>query len=200
MKKITLIMMLFLAANLAFGQLSFGPKIGFNTSKLTTDADKIETDLKNHFNFGVFLRLGKKVYIQPEVNWLTRDGIFTSDDGKGQQDIEIKTVEIPLLLGWRVINLGVGNIRIMAGPSASIVTNSTVDVTNADSFTDPIIEDGDFNDLIWGGNIGAGVDILMFTLDVRYQFGLNNVIKEIEKFDYNSKSNIFAVSLGWKLL
>jgi hypothetical protein len=48
--------------------------------------------------------------------------------------------------------------------------------------------------------MGAGVDILMFTLDVRYQVGLNDVITKVKTFDYNSKNNMFAVSLGWKIL
>jgi hypothetical protein len=40
----------------------------------------------------------------------------------------------------------------------------------------------------------------MFTLDIRYQMGLNEVIQEVEGFSFNSKNNMFAVSLGWKIL
>ncbi len=203
MKKLSLIFVLFLAANLAFGQFSIGPKIGYNTSKLTTDADEISSDLKNSFNFGVFMRLGKKIYLQPEVNWLTRGGVFKKPEMNNvkpiNQEIEMKTIEIPVLLGWRIINLGVGNIRVMAGPSASIVTDKTVSTSDPDEYINPI-EDADIEDLVWGFNIGAGVDLLMFTIDVRYQMGLNEVITKVENFDFNSKNNVFAVSLGWKIL
>ncbi|NLO51667.1 MAG: PorT family protein, partial [Bacteroidales bacterium] len=76
MKRFTFVMILLLATGFAFGQISLGPKIGFNTSKLTVDASDISSDLKNSFNFGVFLRVGKKFYLQPEVNWMTRGSVF----------------------------------------------------------------------------------------------------------------------------
>jgi len=203
MKKITMLFVLMLAAGFAFSQISLGPKVGFNTSKLTTDVSDIKSDASNSFNFGAFLRLGKKIYVQPEVNWLTRGGVFKTPSISGispiNQEVSMKTIEIPLLLGWRIINFGVGNVRLMVGPSASIVMDATVDITNEDDLLNPI-KDTDFEDLIWGFNAGVGVDVLMFTLDVRYQMGLNEVIKKVNEFDYFSKSNIFAVSLGWKII
>ena len=203
MRKITFIFVLVLASSFAFGQFSIGPKIGYNTSKLTTDLDQVKSDLSGDINFGIFVRLGKKIYVQPEVNWLTRGGVFKKpeigDIKPIEQEITMKTIEIPVLLGWRIINLGAGNIRILAGPSASIVTDKTVSTSDPNDFINPI-KDSDLEDMIWGFNVGAGVDILMFTLDVRYQMGLNEVTKKIENFDLKSKNNIFAVSLGWKIL
>jgi hypothetical protein len=203
MKKFTFIFILFMASGFAFGQFSIGPKIGFNTSKLTTDLDQIESDASSNFNFGVFVRLGSKIYLQPEINWLTSGGVYKKpqigDVKPIKQEVEMKSIEIPLIVGWRIINLGVGNIRVLAGPSASIITNSTVSTSDVDNFINPIKE-SDIEDMLWGFNIGAGADILMFTLDIRYQMGLNEVIKEVEGFSFNSKNNMFAVSLGWKIL
>jgi len=203
MKKITMLFVLMLAAGFAFSQISLGPKVGFNTSKLTTDTDEIQSDLANSFNFGVFLRLGKKIYVQPEVNWLTRGGVFktptASELSPINQEIEMKTIEIPVLVGWRIINFGIGNVRLMVGPSASIVTDKTVSTSSEEGFINPI-KDSDLEDMIWGFNAGVGVDVLMFTLDVRYQMGLNEVIQKVEDFDFYSKNNIFAVSLGWKII
>jgi hypothetical protein len=203
MKKLAFVIVLLLAGNLVFGQFSIGPKIGYNTSKLTTDISEIDSEMKNSFNFGVFVRLGRKIYVQPEVNWLTRGGVFkksAADDVKPiKQEIELQTIEIPVLLGFRLINLGVGNVRVMAGPSASIITEKTVSTSDPDNFTNPI-EDADIEDLVWGFNVGAGIDVMMFTLDVRYQLGLNEVITTAQSFDFNSKNNVFAVSLGWKIM
>jgi hypothetical protein len=200
MKRFTFVMILMLIAGFAFGQISLGPKIGYNTSKLTVDASDISSDLKNSFNFGVFLRVGKKIYLQPEVNWLTRGGVFKSPSQSSvspiNQEIDLKTIEIPVLVGWRIINLGVGNIRVMAGPSGSIVVDKSIETNDVDK----PIKDSDISDMIWGFNIGAGVDVLMFTLDVRYQMGLNEVITKVDNFDFNSKNNLFSVSLGWKIL
>jgi hypothetical protein len=203
MKKLSFFVLLMLTASFVFGQFSIGPKVGYNTSKLSTEIDDIESDFNNSFYFGAFVRLGTKIYLQPEVNWLKQGSTFTKPEigiEKGiKQEVELKTIEIPLLVGWRVINLGVGNIRILAGPSASIITDKTVSTSDPNSFINPIT-DADIEDLIWGFNIGAGVDILMFTVDVRYQMGLNEVITKVEEFDFNSKTNMFAVSLGWKIL
>lgn len=203
MKKITLIFALVMATGFVFGQISLGPKIGYNTSQLTADYDQITSDLSNNLHFGAFLRIGKKIYVQPEVNWMTRGGVFKKpeiDNVKPiNQEIEMKSIEIPVILGWRIINLGVGNVRIFAGPSASIVTDKTVSTSDPNEYINPIT-DSDIEDLVWGMNVGAGVDVLMFTLDVRYQMGLNEVITKVQDFDFNSKNNIFAVSLGWKIL
>ncbi len=203
MKKFTILVVFVLAASFAFGQISLGPKVGFNTSKLTTDLNEITSEFSNSFNFGVFLRVGKKFYVQPEVNWVTTGGVFKKPEIDNikpiNQTVEMKTIEIPVIVGWRIINFGVGNVRILAGPSASIVTDKTVSTSDENAFINPIKE-ADIEDMIWGFNVGAGVDVLMFTLDVRYQMGLNEVIKKVEGFDFNAKNNIFAVSLGWKII
>lgn len=199
MKKFTLIFALVLATSIAFGQFSIGPKIGFNTNKLTTEVDDYASDAKNNFNFGVFARIGTKFYLQPEVNWLTIGGVL-EDKGLAvplKTEIEMKSIEIPVIVGVRLVNLGVGNIRFLLGPSGTIVMDKSVKPDAG--ITDPIKE-ADLEDLIWGFNVGAGVDILMFTLDVRYQMGLNEVLTKVQNFDINSKNNMFAVSLGWKIL
>jgi hypothetical protein len=203
MKKFTILIVILLSAGFVFGQFSIGPKIGFNTSELTTNLDQISTDMQSSFNFGAFARFGKKFYLQPEVNYLTSGGVFKKpaidDVNPINQTVEMKSIEIPVIVGWRIINFGIGNIRILAGPSASIVTNTTVSTSDPDNFLNPI-EEADVSDLNWGFNMGAGVDVLMFTLDVRYQMGLNEVIQKVDEFDFYSKNNLFAVSLGWKIL
>jgi len=202
MKKITFIVVLFFAANFAFGQFSIGPKIGYNTSTLTTDLDSIKSDITSNFHFGVFVRLGKKIYLQPEVNYLTTGGVFETEGLQNpvKSEIQMKSIEIPLILGWRILNFGIGNIRILLGPSAQIVVDKTISTTDGGGYLDPIMNVDDINDLNWGFNLGAGVDVLMFTLDARYQMGINDVITDVQNFDINSRNNLFSISLGWKIL
>ena len=76
MKKILLLLVAIIFTTTAFSQISFGPKIGYNTAKLSLDRNDINSELKNNFQFGVFLRLGQKIYVQPELNWLTQGSIF----------------------------------------------------------------------------------------------------------------------------
>ncbi len=205
MKKTALLLAFFIAANFTFAQLHFGPKIGYNTSKLSVDRSDIKTDLKNSFQFGVFVRLGDKIYVQPEVNYLTQGGIFKTPEitslSPFEQEVNLKTIQIPVLVGYKLIDLKVANIRVMGGPVASIITNKNIE-NKVDNYIAPI-EDTDIKDMIWSIQLGAGIDVLMFTLDVRYNIGLNKMIDVVnvgsEPLSFESKTSGFNVSLGWKI-
>jgi Outer membrane protein beta-barrel domain len=206
MKKLILAIAVLFVASIAGAQVNFGPKIGYNTSKLSVDKSDIKTDLKNSFQFGVFLRLGTKTYLQPELTWLTQGGVFKSP-GSGtvspfKQEIDLKTVQVPVLVGRKILDMKVFNVRAFLGPVASFVTNKKIDSDDTDGYLDPIKE-ADIKDVIWSGQVGVGVDALMFTLDVRYNFGLNKIINNIEiagePVSFDSKASGFNVSLGWKI-
>lgn len=198
MKKLLLILFVMIVSPMAFGQLSFGPKIGFATGKLSTDLDTLKTEANNSFEFGAFVRLGKKLYIQPEVTYITKGGVF-KNGSVWTQEVKLNTVEMSLLVGTKLMDLVVGNIRIMAGPSVNKVVKKDVKITGLINEADKILDDN-LEDMIWNVNAGVGVDVLMFTLDVRYQIGLNEVIEKVNSRTYGSKNNMFKVSLGWKIL
>ncbi len=206
MRKLVLTFVLIFASSMIFAQFTLGPKIGYNTSKLSVDQSDIKTSLKNSFQFGIFARIGKKLYLQPEINWLTQGGVFKQPSLSGgilpfEQEVNLKTVQIPVLIGYKIINPKLINIRILAGPVASIVADKTIE-NKVDNWIAPI-EDADINDMIWSLQVGAGVDVLMFTLDVRYNIGLNKVINNItvdgKQVTFASKVSGFNVSLGWKI-
>jgi len=102
----------------------------------------------------------------------------------------------------KITDLKLVNIRATAGPTANFIVNKKIETTEGSNYISPIKE-ADIKDVHWGFQLGAGVDVLMFTLDVQYSIGLNNVIGTIDvggspvKFD--SKKNGFIVSLGWKI-
>lgn len=197
MKKIILLATIVFLTSTAFTQISFGPKIGYYTSDLSVDKSTIKSDLKSSFQFGAFLRLGTKIYVQPEIIWATEGAVF-KDVGIGfEDDIELKTIQIPLLVGVKIFDLKVANLRIHGGPTASIVTNKSIT-----KFGDlgSGFDEVDFEDLIWSFQIGAGIDVLMLTLDLRYNIGISKVIGEVDGIAYDSKTNGFNVSLGWKIL
>ena len=198
MKKLILIFAISFIASTAFSQISFGPKIGYTTSKLSIDKSNIKSDLKSSFQFGAFLRLGTKIYVQPEINWVTEGGVFKPISlgslSPFEDDVKLSTIQIPFLIGVKVFDLKVANLRVFAGPSASIVTDKTIEGTN-----DLGIQVDHIEDLIWGLQIGAGVDVLMLTLDVRYNIGLSKVIGDVDGTIFDSKTNGFNVSLGWKI-
>lgn len=201
MKKIILIIAAFLVVTSINAQFHFGPQIGYTASKLTTSTSDITSSVKNNFLFGAFVRIGEKFYVQPEVNWLTQGGIWEYGEVNVENEkleMTYKTIQIPVSVGWRIIDLKLVNIRLFGGASANIATNKEMKIND---ITEPL-EDADWNDLVWQYQVGAGVDVLMFALDVKYIGGINDWNKNDFVIDGNTistKANLFMVTLGWKI-
>lgn len=192
----------------ATSQISLGPKVGYLTNELSI----VETDIKSSLNesllFGAFARLGGKVYLQPEVNWFTSGAVFTRPSlgsiSPIEQEVTLNTIQIPLMIGFKLIDLKLASLRAIAGPSANIVIDKTISTNTSAGFINPIKE-ADIQNVNWGFQAGGGIDILMFTLDVRYFIGLSNIIGNVNvgggsSLQFDSRNEGFMVSLGWKII
>ncbi|MEI7662388.1 MAG: porin family protein [Bacteroidota bacterium] len=205
MKKIIIMLLVILpalfSAETMFGQFNLGIKVGYNASKLSTGLQNVSSDFRSGFQFGAFARIGKKVYLQPELYYTTQGGVFSSDSVKNpwKQTVTIGSMDVPVLLGFKIINAKVVNLRILAGPMASFVVNKSVTDGGLNNAIGPLSK-GDFKSVNWSLQAGAGVDVLMFTLDVRYQVGLNQLVSEVKNYKFDSKNNVWVISLGWKIL
>jgi len=206
MKKVLILFVAVLTSAVSFGQLHFGPQIGYTASNLTLDQGDIENNLKSNFLFGAFVRMGKKIYIQPEVNYYTQGSIFKTPAignlSPLEQEISLKSLQVPVNLGWRMINLEIVNIRLFGGAVANFILDKQVKTTsgNADDYESALVPD-DFKDINWQFDVGVGVDVLMFAVDVKYVGGISNILNDVQ-FDgktVSSKSNLFVVTLGWKI-
>jgi hypothetical protein len=202
MKKAAILIILCLMFMSSFAQLkniTLGPKIGFNTSKIKTNIPGIKEDIKKGFMAGVFVRIGNKVYIQPELMFVSKGGILKNDDPQqpNEQKIKLSSIDIPVILGAKLINLKVVNIRFMIGPVASFIINKDFKMIEIKGEK---IDEDNLKDAMWGLQFGAGIDVLMFALDFRYELGLNDFYKGDNGTDYNFKNDMFRISLGWKIL
>ena len=207
MKKVILLTTFLGVSSLMFGQLHFGPQVGYSASNLSVDKSEIVNNLKSNLLIGVFARIGKKIYLQPEANWQTSGSVFkyefeVDDPSPVEQNIKLSTLQVPLSIGWRLINLEVINIRVFAGASANFILNTNINTTNGDGLE--YLIPSDFNNVQWQWQAGLGVDVLMFAIDVRYCGGLNNLVnKSITvpegTYDVKSKVSMFQVTLGWKI-
>ncbi len=201
MKKLLLVLLILAFGPLgkAQGILSLGPKIGFNSNTLTENLDSIHAGIKNSFQIGAFVRVGSKVYLQPEVNYQLVSGTLNKSLGSLvlQQDITIKTIKVPALIGVKLINKGPFNLRVMAGPTFTYLFDKKLDPSKMNELW-PIQSVDDLKSSIWSVQMGAGLDVLFMTLDVRYELGVENMYNGSSSFDL--KNNTFNVSLGIKLL
>jgi len=207
MKKISLLLVAFLISGVMYGQFHIGPQIGYTASKLSYKGTDITNGLKNNMLIGVFMRIGKKVYIQPEVNYMTQGSVFKfpslGSTSVVEQNVNLKSIQVPLSLGWQFINLKVIKLRIFGGATANFIVNKTITTTNG-AAKDYLVPDN-FNNIQWQYQAGLGIDVLMFALDVKYYGGINDLFNGSVKYNQTTHSvsgasNVFEVTLGWKIL
>ena len=200
MKKLTLFVVLLLIAGTTFGKINFGIKLGYNGNKLSTSLDSITDQFKSGFHFGVFTRFGKRVYFGPELYYTFQGAEYAYQDPLNKeswtQKLTIGTLDLPLNIGFRIINNDHFNLRIMAGPMASFVVNSKI--KDLETFSGPIT-DASLKTTNWYIQAGLGADIWFVTLDARYQAGLNEMIQEVQDWSFNTRNNAFVFSLGFKI-
>ena len=109
-----------------------------------------------------------------------------------EQTIKLNSIQVPLSVGWRLINLKVVNIRIMGGVTANFITHVEID-NDPPTGSDYWITKDDFKNVQWQWQLGAGVDVFMFALDVKYFGGINDIMNtditvDAQNFSVSSKS------------
>ena len=195
MKKITVLVLLAIVVLTGKAQDFFdlGPKVGMNTSKISTHMENYTPETINSYQFGAFARINLgKLYIQPEAYSNSKKGkvIHVSDLGISTiNSFNLKTVDVPVLLGLKIIDQKALNLRVLAGPTFSFVTDESV----KGQFTEDNLENSFF-----GWQYGVGVDFLFLSLDVRKE-SLSNNLYRAPNFDFDTKNGTFIISLGLKL-
>ncbi len=215
MKKNLLVMFtLLLCSTVVFSQgtkekrngLDFGVHAGLVSTKLDSDLlkqDVIEERAKGGMILGVYFRINMgRLYLQPELNYTTRksesevkfelpNGI-PSHLGKEGFDLKRMSLDVPVLLGLKIIKSKHFNLRAFAGPVASLNLDNKIESIDDAKET---LKDLDFVKLVWNGKAGVGIDIWRFSLDVDYEFSLkDNIVKSFE-----AKNKMFNVKLGFRL-
>ncbi len=198
MKRVILLSAFLLLTTFTFAQFTVGPKIGITMSKLSTNFEDVTEEMKTGFQFGAFVRFGKKIYVQPEIMFATKGGIIKEPGINTDFTVKLSTIQIPLIVGYRVLNLNVVNLRLHGGPAISFVTNKEITVSAESG--EEAFDGAHIKDAIWNFQLGLGVDVLMFTLDVRYEWGLNNIWDPQGGDSHDMKNNLWNISLGWKIL
>jgi hypothetical protein len=167
-----------------------GVKGGTNYSYLSSSNG---FDLKDGMGYfgGAMARFDVgKFYIQNEILYSEKSSKIEKAPLLESRNIKWKSIEIPLVVGYKVLDLTTMDMRVFGGGAYSYVFDESISGSNP--FKN---ENKKFNKSNIGYQIGAGIDIWKFTLDLIYQGGLNNVCK-----DFNSKANSFSLSIGYFIL
>ena len=165
----------------------YGPKAGLDLLSPTVSQSDIKAQLQSNYQIGFFFQVGRQIYLQPEFYYAVEKESRDFLDGSMPGEVMVNSLKIPVLLGIKLIDLGVISAHVMAGPMGTFfLSESQYDPEIIRTKSDYRLQ------------LGGGVDLLSFiTLDIRYGVNLNDEVQE-ELSNLSWKSGV-NVTLGLKL-
>ncbi len=144
----------------------FGLKGGVNFATLNGDAVFDSFDGRTGYHIGAVAQLGLGGFaIQPEIVY----------SAQGIEDTNIDYLNIPILAKLKFAKI----LSLEAGPQFGLTANGSSDLDDLDSF-----------DI--SAALGASVEFSKFFVQLRYNFGLTDAIKNVD-----AKNAVFQVSAGY---
>ena len=199
--------------------IAIGPKVGYQSSRLSYQKDDIKSSFSNHFIAGLFGRVTiGRIYVQPEVLYFKSSNVFDGHVTGVESDnlfnlptganvnltLNKMNLQVPVLVGVKIIDLDLVALRAQVGPTANVVLKSqtlfdkTYTINGQQENMENTTTDQKFNtkSISWGLQAGLGVDVLdLITLDINYNFGLSKVFENLnnttlgETFDFSNIDN-----------
>ena len=162
MRKTLFSLVLLLCGTMAFAQAGsgFGIKAGLNYNGNGDYFDSATNAFENPdrnagFHAGFWGKIGNRLYVRPEV-------MYTStSSGYDEGDLKIQRIDAPVLVGAKII----GPLHLFAGPAFQYILDSEFDGISVDTIE---------NDFTVGLNLGAGVNLGRFGIDLRYERGFSD--------------------------
>ena len=190
MKKFLLSAAFLIAACMsAKAQLSVGIKGGINFSQINTN--NFNESTRTGYQAGVFVRVGKAFYLQPELYLSSTGGNIIATDGS-KASINFTNLSVPVLLGHTFGSKDL-NFRVMAGPIYTYVLSQNESFSG--NINGAIQDFGNYNKSTIGFQAGGGVDIGPITADLRYEGGLSSI-----NSSFGQHQHLWALSVGFKFL
>ncbi|MGC9331377.1 MAG: porin family protein [Bacteroidales bacterium] len=162
------------------------PQVGFNLTKLTDDPISTSEKFRLGIEAGLWVQTKNPIFFQPglffaqqrldEINLDELEHNLTTDTTL--QKVDYRCLKLPVMFGIQL-----WGARVYTGPSFTYIIN--IDESE--------LTENEFKDLTMGLNIGAGLNITMFSFDVRYKYGITHILHENV-----AKANILTVSAGLK--
>ena len=189
-----------------------GIKGGVNLARLETDGlvtlngavikDQLQAslDTKQSYVGGIYARLGRKIFIEPEVLVSTKGGSIYVPGLSQTKQFTFTNIDVPVLLGfrWKIFH-------VMAGPVASYTLKTDTELNDlinlvTTKYTGSTAEIAAKTSFSY--QVGGGIDLLGFTLDVRYEGNLSQLTKTLPSptgITFSPKLNLYQVTLGYKI-
>jgi hypothetical protein len=160
-----------LHADMTYAQVELKPAVGINFSTVSKDPQGGEAKGQVGWQIGGTVAFGEKLYGEAGAFYAEKSTEFTSSQAASFSSFEssIKGVRIPALVGYRLFGdqkemLG---IRIFGGGALFMVTSVDAPGLTKDDLESPT----------FGVFAGAGVDIAIVFVDLKYEWSLTDVSK-----------------------
>jgi hypothetical protein len=159
----------------------YGIKAGYDMHPITFDVNEITEQLKGGYQAGIFLQFGRRLYLQPELYYAAYTNPASSISSE-----KITYLRVPVMLGLRLINLGIISAHLQGGPVFNSLLSDVQAGFSIDKFT-------------YNWQVGVGVDIFGFiTADARYTL-LDGVEFTDQFTNFNPETATLNLTLGLKL-
>lgn len=167
----------------SFAQLELKPAAGVNFSNFSKDPESGESSADVGWQIGGTISTGQKLYFEGGLFWVNKSTEFKENSTDNTFSTEFSGLRVPVMVGYHLLGEegSIFGLRGFGGASAFILTSQK----------NPFdIPKDDFTSLSWGVFLGAGVDISMFFVDVKYEWSLSDV-SSVTDFDLGKSKTLF---------
>ncbi|MFA0962949.1 porin family protein [Roseivirga sp. BDSF3-8] len=174
----------------SMAQVIWNPQAGVLITHYSDEPTDVDIDDGVGFQLGSYVRLRvtDNVYLQPGLFLQRTDAEFAGEVNgiTDEDDINTTSLKVPLYLGFYLGKAGPLRLRLAGGVAGKYLTG-----VKDNNFS---LDREQFNDFNWSVNIGAGVDLLLITLDIEYDLGVSPTFESISE----AKTRLLMVSAGLK--
>lgn len=154
---------------------SFKVSAGVNFNDLIDSAAELESSMGAGYNLGVSYKRGRFLYweIGARYNW--RSFYMSQMENQTKDFLTVSNLDIPLTGGVNITSFAdrLIGVRVFVSAIPSFSISKDVDKFN-------YLEDDDIADFIFYSQLGVGVDIAFFFVEVGYNYGFSNLIEDIK--------------------
>ena len=171
-----------LIADTSYSQVELKPAAGINFNSYSQDPEAGTTSARVGWQFGGTISYGDKLYGEGGIFWSYKSNEFSATDTNFTFNTDISGIRIPVMVGYHLLGkeTGLVGLRAFGGASLFLITSVDAEGLTKDDFTSPT----------YGVFLGAGLDISLFFLDLKYEWSLSDV-SSVTSFDVGKSTSFF---------
>ena len=183
--RVIFVLFSFLFLGNSYAQLEIKPAIGINATNFSEDPANGETSANVGWQLGGTISFGDKLYGEGGIFWTYKSNEYKSEDETIKFNTEMSGIHIPVMVGYHLLGKGAGFFGLRAFGGASVLILTQVDALE--------LTKDDFNKASWGVFLGAGLDVSILFLDVKYEWSLTDV-SSVTSFNVGKAKTLFVTA------